>query len=378
MKSGFKVIDSDGHMIEPLDIWEKYTDRAYRDRAPQVTGHVGRTLFTYGPSEAHPNGMPVPRPDSVFTDVPDRYGPAYESWWSLATRLEHMDSEGIDMMVTFATNGATATSANITDPSLQAALCRAYNDWATEFCADSGGRVKFVAKITLLGVDEALSEIERVSGRPEVAAVVLADPGPGHLWSSPEFDKLWAALDENALAACFHGGRSQNLFFQPWTDGGLAAVSHAISFPVDAMLAMSTMILGGVLERFPQLRLGFFEANSGWVPWWLARLDDHAVGRQSVFNDAFELPLSPSEYFARQCCVSVDVDEQMLEPTVDQMSGKNLMFNSDYPHPDAPFPGSVDTFLNHQMTDEAKREILWDNPVALYGERLGPMVETLG
>src|SRR4051794_33511054 len=105
MRDGFRVIDGDGHMQEPLDIWDTYVEKAYWERRPKVVDHVGKVLFAYGPCEAFPKGRPKSRPDSLFGDSEERYGEAYSSWWSLATRKRHMDEEGIDIMVGFPTNG---------------------------------------------------------------------------------------------------------------------------------------------------------------------------------------------------------------------------------------------------------------------------------
>jgi len=371
MRNGFRVIDGDGHMQEPLDIWDKYVEKAFYDRRPLAIDHVGKVLFAYAPCEAYPKGRPKSRPDSLFDDFPQRYGEAYDSWWSMATRLEHMDQEGIDVMVGFPTNGNAATTLDIADPKLMAALCRAYNNWATEFCQDSRGRVKFIAKLPLLDVDEAVAEIKRLEPRPEPAAVMLSDPGTQTIWSDARFDPLWRVLSEHDIAACFHGGNSQQHLFKPWREAGMPSLAHAIAFPMDAMLAMGTMIFGGVLDRFPRLRVGFYEANAGWLSWWLSRLDDHAIGRQGRFTYGNTLPLAPSEYFRRQCFVAADADEGELGPVVEYTHGDNVLFNSDYPHPDAPFPGSVDMFLKQPIPDEAKRKVLWDNSLALYGARLG-------
>lgn len=372
MKNGFRIIDGDGHMQEPMDMWEKYVEAAYRERMPKVIGHVGRTLFEYAPCEAFPEGRLKPRPDSIFDDCPARYGEAYDDWWSLSSRLKAMDAEGIDVMVGFPTNGGVATNSSITDGKLQAALCRAYNDWARDYCTDSHDRVKYIAKVTSLDVDLAIAEIRRVGNQPQVAAVVLPDPGAQRLWSTAEFDPLWATLCDYDLPASLHGGLADQNFFKPWRENGLAAVGHALGFPLDSMLAMGTMIFGGVLERFPKLRAGFYEANAGWLAWWLARMDDHAVGRQGRFMYGFSLPLSPSEYFKRQCFVACDADEGALRPVVEQMHGDNILFNTDYPHPDAPMPGAVDMFLKTDIPDSAKRKILWDNSIALYGDRVAP------
>jgi predicted TIM-barrel fold metal-dependent hydrolase len=374
MKNGFDVIDADGHMIEPVDIWDRYVEPAFYDRRPIVTGAVGRTFHAYGPCEIFPNGVPTPRPDDQFADVPARYGEAFTDWWSLASRLKAMDAEGIDVMVDFPTNGIMATSQSIKDGQLQAALCRAYNNWASDYCMDAGGRVKYVALVSLADVDQAVAEIERVAQHPQIASVVIRNRGMERMWNRPELDVLWAALADHDLAVCFHGGSH---LLRAWSNAKLTAVSHALSFPLDNMLTMGTLIFGGVLERFPSLRAGFYEGNAGWLSWWLARMDDHAVGRQGRFMDdaSVELSLAPSDYFLRQCFVACDADEGALQPAVEALNGENIVFNTDYPHPDAPMPGAVDTFLASGLSEAAMRKILWDNPARLYGSRVKKRTE---
>ncbi len=370
MRNGYRVIDGDGHMQEPLDIWDNYVEQPYHHRRPLVSGHVGRYLFNYHPCEAFPEGRGSVRPESVFADCEERFGDAWRNWWALPDRLTEIDKEGLDIQVGFPTNGNSATSSSITDPKLQAALVRAYNNWATDYCRDSDGRVQFIAQVTLLDVNEAIEEARRMGPCPQATAINLPDPGGSRKWSDAEFDPLWETLDELSLAASFHGGGSQQRVFKDYTTTPtLASVSHALSFPLDAMLAMGTLIFGEVLERFPNLRVSFLEANAGWVPWWLSRMDDHAVGRQGRFQYGEEVRLTPSEYFARQCFVACDADEGQLEFAASQLND-NLIFNTDWPHPDAPIPGAVDSFLGHDIADEVKRKILWDNSVRLYGPRV--------
>jgi predicted TIM-barrel fold metal-dependent hydrolase len=370
MRNGFRIIDGDGHMQEPLDIWDNYVEQPYHHRRPLVSGHVGRYLFNYHPCEAFPEGRGSVRPESVFADCEERYGDAWRNWWALPDRLTEIDKEGLDIQVGFPTNGNSATSESITDPKLQAALVRAYNNWATDYCKDSDGRVQFIAQVTLLDVNEAIAEARRMAPCPQATAINLPDPGATRKWSDEEFDPLWETLDELSLAASFHGGGSQQRVFKDYTTTPtLASVSHALSFPLDAMLAMGTLIFGEVLDRFPNLRVSFLEANAGWTPWWLSRMDDHAVGRQGRFQYGEEVRLKPSEYFARQCFVACDADEGQLEFAASQLND-NLIFNTDWPHPDAPIPGAVDSFLGHGMDEETKRKILWDNAVRLYGPRV--------
>jgi predicted TIM-barrel fold metal-dependent hydrolase len=371
MKNGFLVVDCDAHMQEPLDIWQRYVEPKFRDRAPKVIGAAGRLIFNYAPCEAFPEGLTNMLPESVYEGFPERMGEAYDSWWSLSSRLKHMDQEGIDVMVCFPSNGTHATSLNITDPALQAALCRAYNDWATDYCRDSNDRVKFVAKLSVLNVSDAVAEVKRVQQRPEVAAFVLPDLNDNdRLWHGAEFDPLWAAVCDSDLSVGFHGGMAQFRWFRAYRQQGLAAVGHALGFPIEEMAAVGTIIFGGVLERFPQLRIGLYEGNVGWVPWWLARLDEHASGRQERFNTGNRLTAPPSEQFKRSCFVSSDADEGTLPMATQMLDGNNIMFNSDYPHVDSGFPGSVGEFVERPLSEDAKRKILWDNPVRLYSTRV--------
>ena len=372
MKNGFKVIDGDGHMQEPMDIWENYTEPAFKERVPKVSGHTGKSAFSYAPCEIFPDGKETNFGEETYADVEERYGEAYRSWWSLPSRLQHMDEEGVDVQVCFPTNGALATSNSVKDVNLQAALVRAYNDWAIDFCHGSAGRVLFVAQASPSNPVEAVREVERIASNPAVAAVTLAgfiDLAEGQKWCDEKFDGIWQLLESQGLPAAFHGGGSQFSLFSQY-QGEMKVVAHAISFPVDLMLSLADLIFGNVLERFPDLRCGFYEANAGWVPYWLARLDDHGTGRQARFMNGGSVSLKPSEYFLRQCSVSCDPDEGTLPHVVDYLEGGNIIFNTDYPHLDAPFPGAVDKFLEQPIPEDAKRKILWDNSMDLYRDRI--------
>jgi predicted TIM-barrel fold metal-dependent hydrolase len=379
MKDGFRVIDADGHMMEPVDIWDRYVDKDFHDRRP--IAH--RTAYSdpsgghwYEVSEGFPHGFPPnkvrPAPDpSQIADSRARFGDAFDNGFPLDARLRHMDEDGIDTMVCFRSWGVIATWPTIGDPALQAALCRAYNNWATDYCADSSGRVRFVAEVPTVDIDEACREVKRLRNRKEIIAVSLSNPMADIDWSESTYDPLWEALVDADLAAAVHGGIAQSTILLPWVQRGPMQhiIAHAISFPFEAQLSMASLILGGALERFPHLRVGFYEANAGWLPWWLSRLDEHIEGRHNTMSQT-RLRMLPSEYFARQCAVACDSDEGALVAAVDAMAGANIVFNSDYPHPDSAFPGSVATLLERDISDEAKRAILWDNSIVLYGDRL--------
>ena len=130
-------------------------------------------------------------------------------------------------------------------------------------------------------------------------------------------------------------------------------------------------IFSGLLERFPKLRLAILESNSGWLPFWLGRMDDHTHGRNAVMGSSGLLKLKPTEYFLRQCTIACDSDERALEHVVEYLHGENIVWNTDYPHPDAVEPAqALPLFLERKLSDDAKHKILCDNALKLFGARI--------
>ena len=109
-------------------------------------------------------------------------------------------------------------------------------------------------------------------------------------------------------------------------------------------MAAVSLIYGGVLERYPGLRVAFLEAGCGWLPFWLERMDDHyEKGLERDFGAANVLTMPPSDYFRRQCFVSADADEAMLEHVIAVLGDDRIVFSTDYPHPDSKYPHAVDS-----------------------------------
>ncbi len=130
------------------------------------------------------------------------------------------------------------------------------------------------------------------------------------------------------------------------------------------MLAAVDMIGGGKCERFPKLRIAFLEGNCSWAPFFFWRLDEHKEWRHEWKGQ--ELSLQPSEYFKRQCWLSVECDEEPARYTVDALDNVNIVFSTDYLHGDSKYPKSVDNFLTLPLSDHAERNVLWDACARLY------------
>jgi len=137
------------------------------------------------------------------------------------------------------------------------------------------------------------------------------------------------------------------------------------------MISIGHFMYSGILDRFPKMRISILEGNAGWVPFWLNRLEKCCEGRQAVFFDEKPLQATPQEYFQRQCFVAADADEPSIDFVINYIGDANIIFNTDYPHPDAPAPEEpVPNMLKQPISDQSKKRILWDNSVSLYGPRL--------
>ena len=370
MRNGFKVIDADAHFYEPGDIWDKYVEPAFQERMPRVAKVHGKAILEYEGQET----MNALKSKQLFSMMDDKFGHAFRDNWSLESRLKDMDTEGWDIQVCLPTNGAAAPFYK--EPDISAALCRAYNNWAFDFCSGAPGRMKFAAVVTGQDPKQMLNETRRAVSELGAVSIFLPTAIPDKMWHHPDYSPVWEAVQELEAPLAVHGESSSsgspaaNARYAPM-DGAFIALSETIGFPFENMMNLGHFMYSGILDRFPRLKLLILEANSGWVPFWLNRLEKYCEGRQSVFFDEHPLGCTPQEYFLRQCAVAADADEPSIKYVVDYIGDDNIVFNTDYPHPDAPATNEpLANMMEQPLSEDTKRKILWDNSVKIYGERL--------
>jgi uncharacterized protein len=367
MKNGFRTFDSDMHVYDSADLYEKYMNSKWADRIPRGrrNGKHGRVEFQIG------GGIKLRAITDVIDhgqkQVADRYGFAVARDYDAVSQLQAMDMEGLDVAVLFRTSPLHC------DDSFEAGyandLCRAWNSWIADFCKESPNRLKASALITLHDVDLAIEEVRRVVHKLKVTALALCpEPVNGKRIHDRYYDPLWAAIEKLGVALCFHPPARPNqdqvankFFGHPNAN----IVALALRNPVELILAVSSFCAGGVLERFPNLRVAFLEGNCAWLPWLLYRLDERA----KLHGALADVPLSrrPSEYFLKQCFISVDPDEYLVSDVIKRIGDDNIVISTDYPHIDAHFPHALDEFLEiEDLSDRSRRKILWDNCARLY------------
>ena len=372
-KNGFKVMDSDIHIIEPPDLWQRYIDPEFKGQGPRGITDWSIDLRTVGP-DGKLWGWAAGTEDSwrrrksghEFPKNHARFKPYEERGWTAEVQLGAMEEEGIDVAIIYPSRGLFALAIPDLDPRLAAAVARAYNDWLYEFCQVDPGRLIGAGMLSPFDVEDAVSEAHRCVKELGFKGVFLRpNLVHGRNWYEPYYEPLWSTLEELDVSLGFHEGSGTALPQAGMQFSGNSMLVHTFSHPVEQMMAAGSFCAGGVLARHPNLRVAFLEGNCSWLPFFLWRLDEHWERLGDV--DAPELTMPPSEYFKRQCFASAEADEEPMKYVIDYMGNDTMLFSTDFPHTDSKFPRAVERFLDLPIAEEDKRKVLWDNCARYYG-----------
>ncbi len=379
MREGFRVMDSDLHVIEGAAVFDEYLDERWRDIGPTYQGW-GPTGFPWWSVKTSTGTRSIPpwaRSSSVASAQAalhgrndDIYADAKACGYDAASTLAAMDTEGIDVAVMFRTFASMVLSLDDLEAPHAEAISRAFNDWLHDYCAADPGRLRSSAIVSLHDPELAAAEARRSVERGAVAIVLLPIPLAGRNLHSPECDVLWAEIERLGVPMCLHGtsGAAAKDYVSNRFTGlpNERTLNHASAFGVELMLAFGALAVGGVLMRFPNMKVALLEGNLGWLPWWLDRLDDqwHKYGK----GEAVALDALPSEYFRRQCWIGADIDESFLPLVAERVGEDRIVISTDYPHQDGPFPHAIEELMErNDLSPELLRKLLWDNCATLYG-----------
>ncbi|HKA14230.1 MAG TPA: amidohydrolase family protein [Myxococcota bacterium] len=371
MHRGFRVFDADAHVVEPKDLWERFLDVRFRHRVGWRQPFPGMDRFRpatvdgrYTQSLATLYGNQQEAVRWTTEAMIAKYGDVVRRGFDGAGVAESMRREGVDLMVLYGP-GYDMWIDGI-DPELQAAMARAYNRWAEEMREASGGRVLAAGPVPLSDVTRAVAEVQYAYEHLGIRCF-WARPNPFNHRTLGDryFDPLYELLQDLDVAFATHefmglagpsAGADRFSSFVEW---------HTCVHPMEAQMAMLAMIVNGVYERFPRLRVAYMEAGCGWLPSWLHRIEEHV--ELAGWLETPDCKRPPLEYFQRNCWITTEPDEHLAYHVVEEMGDERILFETDYPHPDSKYPCAVATFLAQpKLSDETKRRILWDNAVEFY------------
>jgi uncharacterized protein len=372
--NGFKAFDSDMHIMEPPDLWERHIDAKYRSVAPiGVTSENVRDLRIAFPPVI-PNGGSAERGvlrGRNFERNQQLYRDHAARGWTGEVQLEAMDVEGLDVAVMFPSRGLNVLvgskgGARVSDSDFAAAIARGYNDWLYEFCQVDPTRMLGAGMISVYDIHDAVEETRRVVQDLGFKCVFLrSNIVNDKPWHDPYYEPLWNTLEALDIPLGFHQATASSIpqLTDVWF-GDNFGLRRAYGQPFGQQFAVGSFLGGGILERHPDLHVAFLEANCSWLPWLLWRLDEAYELEGDI--SMRDLTMNPSEYFLRQCVASVEPDETPARYAIDFLGSDNLVYSTDYPHGDSRYPHATESFLKLPISDDDKRKILWDNCARLY------------
>ena len=293
-------------------------------------------------------------------------------------RLKDQDRDGVQAEVLY---GILGSSTRMGDPEAAAEMIRIYNDWLADFVETHPERFIGLACIPSAPIDAAVAEVKRVVKRGAVRGVDVANSPDMPPLYDPYWNPLWDAVDDSGLPLHFHtvGGRMpdairKTLWGSAWGEkvegtidfrvarAGFAV--HISGFQIYMSTILMSLIYGGVLERHPRMRVVIGEGGIGWIPYILDHMD---LEWEDQFGD-LGLSMKPSEYWRRQCRATYQSDRIGIK-MLDELGEDNVMWGSDFPHPDGVWPDSTEVIareLGH-LPAAVRRKIVCENAGKLYG-----------
>ncbi len=341
------IIDSDQHLYEYRGLWEEHIDPSMRGDAirfvDDALGHVRvmwrEEVLAVGdvqlPGETDAIGQrrlrekrgepPAARYDEI---LPREY-------WEPKARAEHLAALGVDEAVCFPNYGLAWERTLQRDLAALTANMGAWNRWCATVAGEGGGQLHPVGHVTLRDVDWLDAQLAALSAAGVRLAMMAPALVDGRALSHPDLDRCWSAFEHHGISPVFHVADQPKVFEDGWyadrNELGVFKVDAVLLY-VPAALASTDLILNGVFERHPGLRLGIVELSAVWVPLFLMMLDGGSefVRRLSGTPDA--LSMKPSDYFKRHVRVSSFAYE-LPANLHRQLGGADLlMCCSDYPH----------------------------------------------
>ncbi len=361
----FPVISADSHITEPAGTYIDHIDAKWRDKAPRLVhlDGVGDVFQLDGVSRPIPMGLVAAagKPAHEIRVQGVRFEEMHRGGWDPVARLADQDRDGVAAEVIYPTVGMVLC--NHKDFDYKKACFDAYNRWIAEFCASSPHRLLGCGQTALRTPAEGIEDLKAIKALGLRGVMLPGNPAVED-YHTAAYDPFWEAAIETELPLSFHILTTRGDNFQargPAMNGFLAIIRGCQDI-------IGMLILGGVFERHPKLKVVCVEADAGWVPHYMYRMD-HAYKRHRYWLPAGQkLSKLPSEYF-RENVYTTFQDDYVAFQTADMVNWRRLMWASDFPHSDSTWPDSQQVLAEQtaMLRPEQTRAIVCDNVAELYG-----------
>jgi len=413
MTKDFPTFDCDAHVTEPPWLWERARDYLTKDEfealktsiwfdpeskqlivngyantglgSQRIGGNPGivNVLSLAGPGIKHDiqralnvrnlnRKTALTKEQAAYLDHPGSYLPK--------PRLRDMDTQGIDQVMIIPTD--IDTYPWIQSAQGARAMCKAYNEWAYEYCQEDPERLFFAALLPMQDPVFAGQEVYRVAAKGCRVGLIRPIDAMGNYPIQPKYSRVWRAMEETGLIYGMHpfpalgalkpAGYSEQysgseLIALTATSAGLphSFLTNVQNFQAEASLWVSMVLMTGFFERYPKVRAAVFEASSTWLSFIVDECDKHY---RLYRNDRKLPPLKrlPSETFFAHCVTGFEGDE--APPSrLPEFYENILAWSSDvYHHDGDDVWRAIETMRKCELPDAYQAKFLGENARKLY------------
>ena len=363
------IFSADSHVFEPVNLWESRLDRKFREHGPRfVADYQGKPGTFFVCEGIAPRAIDSIAAVGIAKEDLDKFKNVHHKdlragGYDPVERLKDQDIDGISGEVLYATYAMNLYA--LQDAALQEASFNAYNEWLAEMCSHAPNRLVGLALISVYDVEQAVKALQQWTKRGLRGAMIAAVPPEGTEYSDARYDPFWAAAAEIGAPISIHtltSNRKAVYRFDRATHGAARYPEN----PMEVMLTLGEILSSPLFDRHPKVRLVLAEADTGWLPWLLQRVD--RGHERYAKQNGIVTKLKPSEYFQRNVSASFIVDRVGVFNRA-AMGVENLMWSSDYPHTDSTWPQSrqsiADDFVG--VSDADRIKMTCTNAVKMYG-----------
>jgi uncharacterized protein len=338
------IISADSHVTEPEDLWATRLPIQLRDQAPEFKRRERKRDARWA--------------DKGLGGVLGGRDPL--------ARVREMEEDGVSAEVLYPTLALRLFS--LSDPKLQEACFKVYNDWITDYCAVSPERLVGLGCISVYDIKQALAEMERCKAAGLRGIMIWQTPDRALPFQSAHYEPLWSAAEDMDLPLNLHILTGHNYQLDPAfaPDKGVEFTRGSVNMKLfDAVNALFDFVFYGILQRHPRLKLVIVENEIGWIPFLLQQWD-YYYSRHGGAEGA-PIDRAPSYYFARQVYATF-FDDAVGGHNFSRWGATNYMWSNDFPHPNSTWPESrqvIERDLGHLPAAE-RAKLVRDNVVRLY------------
>jgi len=359
------VISADSHVTEPPGTYVDRIDRAFRDRAPRMVHDekLGDMFVIQGLERPVPMGLVAAagKPAAELARFGARFEDLHRGGWDPDARLADQDRDGVAAEVIYPTVGMLLC--NHPDFDFKHACFDAYNLWIAEYSGAHPDRLLGVGQTAMRSVEEGIEDLRRIKELGLRGVMLPGNPAVAD-YDDPIYGPFFDAAVDLGLPLSFHILTSSS---DSIGRGRGPKLNSFLSIIRGCQDILGLFVLGGVFERHPKLRVVCVEADAGWVPHYMYRMD-HAYDRHRYWLPAGTLTKMPSEYF-REHVYTTFQDDWVAFQVKDLCNVRRLLWANDFPHSDSTWPDSRALLAKHaaHLTEEERDLVLHDNVAELYG-----------